>query len=106
MRYQPHRLDNRLGNEDAVERVLMIGGQVFHGRCMLGFNSHEVIPRIAEIRNGILAGNRHLTPPKTVLDRSLPHVGCTDTAIIIPDLEMPFNAVIADGALSSSGKGT
>ena len=71
--HQPHRLDKRLGHQDTVEWVLMVRSQFFNRRRMLGLDGQESIPGLAELTHRILAGHRHASPAKSMLDGDLPN---------------------------------
>lgn len=78
MGHQPHGFDKRLGNENAVERILMVRGEFFDSNRMFSLDCQEAISGLTEVAYGILAGDRYVTAPQGMLDGNFPDTCNTD----------------------------
>jgi len=68
MGQQTHRLDQRLGDQNAIKRILMMQWKFLHCRSVLRFHGKETVAGFREVTQRILAGNRHITTFQSVLD--------------------------------------
>src|SRR5690606_19370844 len=77
-RHEPHRFKKSLSNDDAVEWVMMVVGEVFNGGRMFCFYIKQAIPRFTKVLCGFVRRYGHYTSPQRVLYGDLPNTGGTD----------------------------
>lgn len=70
--YQTHRFNNRLGYQQAVKRIVVVGRKPLNGNSVFRFDTQEAIPCLTKIVQRIAAGYGHLAPPQAVLDSDFP----------------------------------
>lgn len=76
MRDGAHGFDESLGNQQSIERILVMAGQFLDGRRMLRFDGEHTVSGLAKIAQGILPGHRHVASIQAVLNGYFPDADC------------------------------
>lgn len=62
MRHQAHRFDKRLSHQRAVERVLMVCGQILDRRDILDLDRQQAAAGLAEVAHHVVAVDATTAP--------------------------------------------